>query len=244
GPGDRLQGRGGADLRGHRFCTERHLHGFADVADHEWNHRLDRHHDRHHDRPADADSVAALGPLGSVAVARRSQPRTGLVGPAVESWRPRPAAQAELGGNGGAGGLLDRRHRLRRYHHEQRHPGRKLHPDLYRNRRQESYPQPDSDVDRQLASGPLPAPRSGVEFPASLLRWGMSSRIGFASLLVGAFLAGTTAQAAQLSLAAQSVMPQSTRQVISINYHRLAADPVAMQLEARVLPPAMQGFEA
>ena len=72
----------------------------------------------------------------------------------------------------------------------------------------------------------------------------MSSRIGFASLLVGAFLAGTTAQAAQLSLAAQSVMPQSTRQVISINYHRLAADPVAMQLEARVLPPAMQGFEA
>ncbi|MGN6593464.1 MAG: hypothetical protein ACTHJX_11265 [Terriglobales bacterium] len=52
------------------------------------------------------------------------------------------------------------------------------------------------------------------------------------------------ASAAQLGLAAQSVMPQGTRQVISINYHRLATDPTAMQLEARVLPPAMQGFEA
>lgn len=48
--------------------------------------------------------------------------------------------------------------------------------------------------------------------------------------------------AANLSGAAQSVMPQDTRQVISINYQRLASDRVAQQLEAQVLPPQMKGL--
>lgn len=49
---------------------------------------------------------------------------------------------------------------------------------------------------------------------------------------------------AQLSPEAQSVLPQSTRQVISINYRSLMADPVAQQLEKRVLPPGMQDLAA
>ncbi|HVA62652.1 MAG TPA: hypothetical protein VNF74_02920 [Terriglobales bacterium] len=51
-----------------------------------------------------------------------------------------------------------------------------------------------------------------------------------------------SAAAAQLSGAAQAVMPKSTRQVVSLDYHRLAADPVAQQLEAQVLPPEMRGL--
>ena len=53
-----------------------------------------------------------------------------------------------------------------------------------------------------------------------------------------------SAAGASLSGTAQSVMPSSTRQVISLNYHRLAADPVAQQLEAQLLPPEMQGLNA
>jgi len=53
-----------------------------------------------------------------------------------------------------------------------------------------------------------------------------------------------SAAAAQLGGAAQSVMPSSTIQVISIDYHRLATDPVAEQLEKQVLPTQVQGLEA
>lgn len=69
----------------------------------------------------------------------------------------------------------------------------------------------------------------------------MSIRI--ASLPV-VFSLALAASAAQLSGAAQAVMPQSTSQVISIDYHRLAADPVALQLEAQLLPPEMQGLSS
>lgn len=50
------------------------------------------------------------------------------------------------------------------------------------------------------------------------------------------------AAAADLSGTAQAVMPQSTRQVISLDYHKLAADPLAQQLEAEVLPPEMRNL--
>jgi len=50
------------------------------------------------------------------------------------------------------------------------------------------------------------------------------------------------AGAAQLGSTAQAVLPQSTRQVISLNYHRLANDPVAQSLEAQVLPPEMRSL--
>lgn len=57
-------------------------------------------------------------------------------------------------------------------------------------------------------------------------------------------LAAAAAWGAQLSGTAQAVLPQATRQIISIDYHRLAADPVAQQLEAQVLPGQMRGLEA
>ncbi|HUX67096.1 MAG TPA: hypothetical protein VMV31_06380 [Terriglobales bacterium] len=60
--------------------------------------------------------------------------------------------------------------------------------------------------------------------------------------LPAVFLFVLSASAAQLSGAAQAVMPASTRQVVSVDYHRLASDPVAQQLEAQVLPPEMQGL--
>lgn len=60
--------------------------------------------------------------------------------------------------------------------------------------------------------------------------------------LCAAFSLG--AAAAQLGGAAQSVMPTSTIQVISINYHRLASDPVAQKLEAQLLPSQVQGLDA
>ncbi|MGH9518066.1 MAG: hypothetical protein ACRD2D_00385, partial [Terriglobales bacterium] len=50
--------------------------------------------------------------------------------------------------------------------------------------------------------------------------------------------------AAQLSGTAQAVLPQGTRQVISLDYHRLANDPVAQQLEAQLLPPQVSGLDA
>lgn len=37
-------------------------------------------------------------------------------------------------------------------------------------------------------------------------------------------------------------MPASTRQVVSVDYHRIASDPVAQQLEGQVLPPEMRGL--
>lgn len=63
----------------------------------------------------------------------------------------------------------------------------------------------------------------------------------FLPLLV---LAPVYAMAAQLSGAAQAVLPQSTRQVISLDYHRLANDPVAQQLESQLLPPQVSGLNA
>jgi hypothetical protein len=53
-----------------------------------------------------------------------------------------------------------------------------------------------------------------------------------------------SAAAAQLNGAAQSVMPVSTIQIISINYHRLASDPVAQQMETQLLPSQVQGLDA
>ena len=50
------------------------------------------------------------------------------------------------------------------------------------------------------------------------------------------------AAAADLSGAAQAVMPQSTRQVISLDYQKLETDPLAQQLEAQVLPPEMRSL--
>lgn len=58
-------------------------------------------------------------------------------------------------------------------------------------------------------------------------------------------LAGSlSAFGASLSPAAQAVLPQATRQVISLDYHRLANDPTAQQLEAQLLPPQVRGLEA
>ncbi|MGH9488072.1 MAG: hypothetical protein ACRD04_10850 [Terriglobales bacterium] len=71
----------------------------------------------------------------------------------------------------------------------------------------------------------------------------MRNRIGI--FAVAATLAcSLPALGAQLSSAAASVLPESTRQVISINYRALAADPVAQELEKRVLPPGMQDLNA
>lgn len=56
--------------------------------------------------------------------------------------------------------------------------------------------------------------------------------------------ASVSAVAAQLSPAAQAVLPQSTRQVISLDYHRLASDPTAQQLETQLLPPQVRGLDA
>ncbi|MGH9415050.1 MAG: hypothetical protein ACRD01_00320 [Terriglobales bacterium] len=61
--------------------------------------------------------------------------------------------------------------------------------------------------------------------------------------LLAAALA-VAAAAAQLSGPAQTVLPASTRQVISINYHRLATDAAAQQLEAQLLPGGMADLGA
>lgn len=50
--------------------------------------------------------------------------------------------------------------------------------------------------------------------------------------------------AAQLGATAQSVLPSDTRQIISINYHRLSEDKTAQQIEAQVLPPEMRNLAA
>ncbi|MGH9412456.1 MAG: hypothetical protein ACRD0Y_01830 [Terriglobales bacterium] len=65
------------------------------------------------------------------------------------------------------------------------------------------------------------------------------------ALLAGtALLFGVQASAATLSSEAQSVLPKSTRQIISVDYHQLANEPIAQQLESRVLPPGMRGLQA
>lgn len=55
---------------------------------------------------------------------------------------------------------------------------------------------------------------------------------------------GLPAAAAQLSASSQSVIPQSARQIISLDYHRLSSDAVAQQVESQVLPPEMRGLDA
>lgn len=65
------------------------------------------------------------------------------------------------------------------------------------------------------------------------------------AILAGAALvASVDASAATLSSQAQSVLPSSTRQIISVNYHRLADQPISHELESRVLPPGMRGLQA
>lgn len=65
------------------------------------------------------------------------------------------------------------------------------------------------------------------------------------AILAGAALvASVNASAATLSSQAQSVLPSSTRQIISVNYHRLANQPISQELESRVLPPGMRGLQA
>jgi hypothetical protein len=71
----------------------------------------------------------------------------------------------------------------------------------------------------------------------------MYARAFSACLCLGLGLAlSARAAAADLSGSAQAVMPQSTRQVISLNYQKLEADPLAQQLEAQVLPPEMRSL--
>ncbi|MGH9394339.1 MAG: hypothetical protein ACRD1E_09240 [Terriglobales bacterium] len=64
------------------------------------------------------------------------------------------------------------------------------------------------------------------------------------SLFAALLALGLPAAAAQLSAASQSVLPQATRQVISLDYHRLAGDAVAQKVEGQVLPPEMRGLDA
>lgn len=65
------------------------------------------------------------------------------------------------------------------------------------------------------------------------------------AILAGAALvASVDASAATLSSQAQSVLPSSTRQIISVNYHRLANQSISQELESRVLPPGMRGLQA
>lgn len=60
---------------------------------------------------------------------------------------------------------------------------------------------------------------------------------------LGALLAGVMPlAAAQLGATAQAVMPADTRQIISIDYHRLAQDSTAAQVESQVLPPEMRNL--
>lgn len=70
------------------------------------------------------------------------------------------------------------------------------------------------------------------------------TRSSFLVLLALALLAVAPLQAAQLGAAAQSVLPAGSRQVISLDYRRLAQDPTAMRLAVQVLPPEMRHMTA
>lgn len=60
---------------------------------------------------------------------------------------------------------------------------------------------------------------------------------------LGGLLAGVLPlAAAQLGATAQAVMPSDTRQIISIDYHRLSQDPTAAQVESQVVPPEMRNL--
>lgn len=49
--------------------------------------------------------------------------------------------------------------------------------------------------------------------------------------------------AAQLGSTAQSVLPSTTRQIVSVNYHRLTASPLALSVEGQVLPDQMRNVQ-
>ncbi|MGH9533996.1 MAG: hypothetical protein ACRD2E_03970 [Terriglobales bacterium] len=55
-------------------------------------------------------------------------------------------------------------------------------------------------------------------------------------------LAVPAATAAELGATTQSVLPATTRQIISVNFHRLTANPLATRIEAQVLPTEMRNI--
>lgn len=55
--------------------------------------------------------------------------------------------------------------------------------------------------------------------------------------------AAATAQAAQLSVDASSAIPHDVQQLVTIDYHEMENSNAAMELRARVMPPALQRFE-
>jgi len=64
----------------------------------------------------------------------------------------------------------------------------------------------------------------------------------FALGLMAALALAAGASAAELGAMAQSVLPASTRQLVSVDYHRLADNPLAAQIEKQVLPDQMQNI--
>jgi len=74
---------------------------------------------------------------------------------------------------------------------------------------------------------------------AKILRFSLSAFLGLALLSVAPPL-----RAAQLGSAAQSVLPATSRQVISLDYRHLAQDATAMRLATQVLPPEMKRMTA
>jgi len=68
--------------------------------------------------------------------------------------------------------------------------------------------------------------------------------MSFRSCIAALLCCGLPAAAAQLSASSQAVIPQSARQIISLDYHRLSGDAVAQQVEVQVLPPEMRGLDA
>lgn len=61
--------------------------------------------------------------------------------------------------------------------------------------------------------------------------------------LLAALAVALPACAAQLGATAQSVLPSTTRQIISVNYHRLTANPLAVRIEGQVLPDQMRNIQ-
>lgn len=61
--------------------------------------------------------------------------------------------------------------------------------------------------------------------------------------LLAALAIALPAGAAQLGATAQSVLPSTTRQIISVNYHRLTASPLAIRIEGQVLPDQMRNVQ-
>ncbi len=62
------------------------------------------------------------------------------------------------------------------------------------------------------------------------------------ALAAAVALAVPAARAAELGATAQSVLPASTRQIISVNYHRLSTNSLAQRIEGQVLPAEMRNI--